>query len=62
MEWGIGWDVKGPKRPHWTGELSSDQTISHEGFSGTLVWVDPTRELLAVLFTNHTLADRSWRP
>jgi CubicO group peptidase (beta-lactamase class C family) len=57
VEWGIGWDVKGAKRPHWSGSLTSDQTISHEGFAGTLVWVDPTRELLAVLFTNHTFAD-----
>lgn len=57
VDWGLGWDVKGGKRPHWTGTLASDQTVSHEGYAGTLVWADPTRELLCVIFTNHTFAD-----
>lgn len=57
VEWGLGWDVKGSKTPHWSGTLTSPQTISHEGYAGTLVWADPTRELLCVIFTNHTFAD-----
>ncbi|MCX6021715.1 MAG: serine hydrolase [Chloroflexi bacterium] len=57
VTWGIGWDVKGGKAPHWSGTLTSERTISHQGFSGTLVWADPTRDLLCVLFTNRTFAD-----
>ena len=39
-------------------ELTSPATYFHGGASGTLVWADPTTELVEVLFTNR--AFRGW--
>lgn len=48
--WGFGWEVKGGKRRHWTGELTSPATFCHFGATGTLLWADPAHDLaLAVL-------------
>ncbi|HEX2923019.1 MAG TPA: serine hydrolase, partial [Chloroflexota bacterium] len=56
VEWGIGWEVKGQKRPHGTGELTSASTFLHSGSSGTMVWADPELDVCCVLLTNQTLA------
>jgi CubicO group peptidase (beta-lactamase class C family) len=53
--WGAGWEVKGTKRRHWTGSTTSQATFCHWGQSGTLVWVDPTRELGVAVFGNRTV-------
>lgn len=54
--WGLGWEVKGDKPNHWTGTLTSPRTWCHWGQSGTLVWVDPDRELGLAVFGNRTVA------
>jgi beta-lactamase class C len=56
VEWGIGWEVKGQKRPHRSGELTSAATYSHAGATGTMVWADATVDVVCVLLTNRTLA------
>jgi CubicO group peptidase (beta-lactamase class C family) len=47
-----------PTRSPWTprpsGELLSPAAYGHTGFTGTSIWVDPARELVAVLLTNAT--------
>ena len=53
--WGLGWEVKGPKRHHWTGTASAPETFCHWGQSGTLVWVDPTRALGVAVLANRTV-------
>jgi CubicO group peptidase (beta-lactamase class C family) len=53
--WGIGWEVKGTKRKHWTGTKSSPATYCHWGQAGTLTWVDPERELGVSVFGNRTV-------
>ncbi|MGI8486807.1 MAG: serine hydrolase domain-containing protein [Thermomicrobiales bacterium] len=58
--WGLGWEVKGSKQNHWTGTLTSPQTFCHWGQSGTLVWGDPTRELVLAVFGNRTVLKRPW--
>ena len=55
VEWGIGWEVKGAKRPHRSGELTSPATYGHAGATGTMVWADPQADLTCVLLTNRTL-------
>ena len=57
--WGLGWEVKGPKRRHWTGELTSPDTFCHWGVTGTLVWADPRRDLALAVFTNRAVT-RTW--
>ncbi|MDQ3613013.1 MAG: beta-lactamase family protein [Chloroflexota bacterium] len=55
--WGLGWEVKGDKDRHWTGTLTSARTWCHWGQSGTLVWVDPDRELGLAVFGNRSAAN-----
>ena len=57
MDWGLGFEVKGTKHPHWSGKLTSAQTFGHFGGSGTFLWVDPTRSLAVVCIT-----DRAFGP
>jgi len=52
--WGLGWEVKGSKRRHWTGELTSPRTFCHFGHAGTLLWADPARDLALAVFANRT--------
>lgn len=46
--WGLGVELRGQKRPHWTGTTNSPATFGHFGQSGTFVWVDPDAELALV--------------
>jgi CubicO group peptidase (beta-lactamase class C family) len=52
--WGLGWEVKGDKRRHWTGELTSPRTFCHFGAAGTLLWADPDHDVALALFANRT--------
>ncbi len=54
-QWGLGWEVKGGKRRHWTGELTSPRTFCHFGHAGTLLWADPERDLALAVFANRTV-------
>jgi beta-lactamase class C len=54
--WGLGWEIKGSKRNHWTGTKTSPRTWCHWGQSGTLVWFDPERDLGLAVFGNRTVA------
>ena len=38
--WGLGFEVRGGKSPHWTGTRNSPGTFGHFGGSGTFLWVD----------------------
>ncbi|WP_405373235.1 MULTISPECIES: serine hydrolase domain-containing protein [unclassified Microbacterium] len=40
-DWGLGFEIRGEKSPHWTGALNSPRTFGHFGQSGTFLWVDP---------------------
>jgi CubicO group peptidase (beta-lactamase class C family) len=53
--WGLGFEVRGTKTPHWTGTTNSPRTFGHFGGSGTMFWVDPDRDLALV-----ALADRDF--
>jgi CubicO group peptidase (beta-lactamase class C family) len=39
--WGLGFEVRGDKSPHWTGVRNSTATFGHFGGAGTLMWIDP---------------------
>jgi CubicO group peptidase (beta-lactamase class C family) len=49
-DWGLGFELRDAKSPHWTGERNSPRTFGHFGGSGTFLWVDPdARTALGVL-------------
>jgi beta-lactamase class C len=53
--WGLGWEVKGEKRRHWTGDYTSNRTFCHFGHAGTLLWGDPERDIALAVFANRTV-------
>jgi len=40
-DWGLGFELRDGKSPHWTGTRNSARTFGHFGGSGTFLWVDP---------------------
>jgi CubicO group peptidase (beta-lactamase class C family) len=46
----LGWDT--PSEPSSAGRLFSASSYGHTGFTGTSLWIDPERELFAILLTN----------
>lgn len=56
-DWGLGFEIRGAKQPHWTGSTSSPRTYGHFGQSGTFLWVDPVAGVACV-----TLSDRAFGP
>lgn len=46
-DWGLGFEIRGEKHPHWTGAESSPDTFGHFGQSGSFLWVDPVAGLAA---------------
>jgi CubicO group peptidase (beta-lactamase class C family) len=51
-DWGLGFEIRGDKTPHWTGATSSPQTFGHFGQSGTFLWVDPVLGAATVALTD----------
>lgn len=52
-DWGLGFEIRDGKSPHWTGAGSSPRTFGHFGQSGTFLWVDPDAGVAAVVLTDH---------
>ncbi len=40
-DWGLGFELKDAKSPHWTGTRNSGRTFGHFGQRGAFLWVDP---------------------
>jgi CubicO group peptidase (beta-lactamase class C family) len=55
--WGLGFELRDGKRPHWTGTTNSPATFGHFGRSGTFVWVDPDAALALVALTDREFGD-----
>jgi CubicO group peptidase (beta-lactamase class C family) len=54
---GLGFEVRGAKSPHWTGTRNSEATVGHFGMRGTAFWVDPVADLALVVGTSHDFCD-----
>jgi CubicO group peptidase (beta-lactamase class C family) len=52
LDWGLGPELRGDKRPHWTGTTNSAATFGHIGGAGTFLWVDPAIDLALVCLTD----------
>jgi CubicO group peptidase (beta-lactamase class C family) len=50
--WGLGFEIRGHKHPHWTGEHNSPATFGHFGGAGTMMWIDPVNEMCVIALTN----------
>jgi CubicO group peptidase (beta-lactamase class C family) len=56
-DWGLGFELRDAKRPHWTGGRNSPATFGHFGRCGTFLWVDPARELALACLTDLPFGD-----
>jgi CubicO group peptidase (beta-lactamase class C family) len=53
----LGWDT--PSGASHSGKYFSPQSFGHLGYTGTSLWIDPTRQLSITLLTNRTWPDCS---
>jgi CubicO group peptidase (beta-lactamase class C family) len=64
-DWGLGFEIRDGKSPHWTGSASSPRTYGHFGQSGTFLWVDPDAGAACVVLTDRAFGDwaaDAWPP
>ncbi len=64
-DWGLGFEIRDGKSPHWTGGSSSPRTFGHFGQSGTFLWVDPGAGAACVALTDRDFgpwAVEAWPP
>jgi len=57
LDWGLGVEIKGGKKPHWSGEQTSPRTFGHFGGSGTFLWVDPVADIACAALTTRPFGD-----
>jgi CubicO group peptidase (beta-lactamase class C family) len=56
-DWGLGFEIRDGKTPHWTGAHNSSGSYGHFGQSGTLIWADPQARLALVVLTDRDFGD-----
>jgi CubicO group peptidase (beta-lactamase class C family) len=64
-DWGLGFELRDRKSPHWTGTRNSERTFGHFGRSGTFLWVDPDAGVALGCLTDLTFGDwaaKAWPP
>jgi CubicO group peptidase (beta-lactamase class C family) len=63
--WGLTFEIRDGKDPHWTGKRNSPETHGHFGGSGSFLWVDPPAGIAAVAITDREFgpwALEAWPP
>jgi CubicO group peptidase (beta-lactamase class C family) len=56
-DWGLTFELRDAKSPHWTGSRNSERTFGHFGASGTFLWVDPDAGLACGVLTDRPFGD-----
>jgi CubicO group peptidase (beta-lactamase class C family) len=56
--WGLGFDLRRGKQPHFAGDYTSPATFGHTGVAGTFAWADPATDLVCVMLGNRMLYNR----
>lgn len=62
-DWGLGFELRDHKSPHWTGSRNSPETFGHFGQAGTYLWVDPAARVACVVLTDRIFgewAKKAW--
>ncbi|MCC7078737.1 MAG: beta-lactamase family protein [Acidimicrobiia bacterium] len=61
--WGLGFEIRGAKSPHWTGRSNSPRTFGHFGQAGSFAWFDPDHDVACCVLTDRPFGDwakRRW--
>lgn len=56
-DWGLGFELRDGKDPHWTGSRNSPATFGHFGQSGSFLWVDPEHGLACAYLGERDFGD-----
>lgn len=56
-DWGLGFEIRADKQPHWTSTRNSPATYGHFGRAGTMIWIDPQVQLALVALTDRDFDD-----
>jgi CubicO group peptidase (beta-lactamase class C family) len=57
LDWGLGFELRDAKSPHWTGTRNSPRTFGHFGGSGTFLWIDPEARIALGCLTDLDFGD-----
>lgn len=64
-QWGLGFELKGAKNPHWMSDTLPPETAGHFGGQGSFLFVDRSRDLAAAFLSGVPFGDehkRIWPP
>ncbi|MCM3882936.1 serine hydrolase domain-containing protein [Frankia sp. R82] len=64
-DWGLGFEIRGHKDPHWTGRTNTPATFGHFGQAGSFLWVDPVAGLSCVALSDRDFGEwarDAWPP
>jgi CubicO group peptidase (beta-lactamase class C family) len=56
-DWGLTFELRDAKSPHWTSARNSPRTFGHFGAAGTFLWVDPELGVALALLTDKEFGD-----
>ncbi|HET7567717.1 MAG TPA: serine hydrolase domain-containing protein [Gaiellaceae bacterium] len=56
-DWGLAFELRDGKSPHWTGSRNSPRTFGHFGRAGTFLWVDPDLGAACGVLTDRQFGD-----
>jgi len=56
-DWGLTFELRDAKSPHWTGTRASPRTFGHFGAAGTFLWVDPDARIALGVLTDREFGD-----
>jgi CubicO group peptidase (beta-lactamase class C family) len=56
-DWGLGFEIRDHKEPHWTGSRNSPRTFGHFGRSGSFIWVDPDARIGCAVVADRDFGD-----
>ena len=64
-QWGLGFELKGAKSPHWLSDSFVPQTAGHFGGQGSFLFIDRSRAIAAAFLSGVTFGEehkRIWPP
>ena len=61
-DWGLGFEIRDGKSPHWTGARNSVRTYGHFGQAGGFIWADPDVDLALVVLTDRDFGEWALGP
>ncbi|MCW2977905.1 MAG: Serine hydrolase [Actinomycetia bacterium] len=56
-DWGLAFELRDDKHPHWTSARNSPRTFGHFGAAGTFLWVDPDAGVACGVLTDREFGD-----